>query len=306
MIRNRLWYFLPPAFMALVSCSPAGNIQALNDDAVQWTARDGGNIILAAGDVAECGREGAEKTAQILDRTSGTILILGDLAYESGTLWEFQNCFDPTWGRHKQRSRPAPGNHEYLTPGAEGYFTYWGDLAGPPARAYYSFDLADWHIIALNSVIDSSVGSQQYLWLRQDLSQTKSRCILAYWHHPLFLSNSKIRRDDTTLALYEALYESGASVVLAGHTHRYERFAPLDPEGMLDEARGIRSFIVGTGGATLYRAKRVHPHTEYIDHEHWGVLRLTLDQGRYEWEFLTSDGRVTDRGSAPCVDRSAN
>ena len=190
--------------------------------------------------------------------------------------------------------------------GAEGYFTYWDDLAGPPARAYYSFDLADWHIIALNSVIDSSVGSQQYLWLRQDLSQTKSRCILAYWHHPIFVSNSKIRRDDTTLALYEALYESGASVVLAGHTHRYERFAPLDPEGLLDEARGIRSFIVGTGGATLYHARRIHPHTEYLDSEHWGVLRLTLDQGRYEWEFLTSDGRVTDRGSAPCVDRSAN
>ena len=167
----------------------------------------------------------AYATAKLLDRLPGVILALGDLAYESGSSDEYRDCYEPTWGRHKARTWPALGNHEYLTPGAQGYFTYWGERAGPSRGGFYGFHLGAWHLVALNSNADATDGSAQDRWLRRDLAATKARCVLAFWHHPLFSSGPHGNNPKMEL-LYRRLYESGATLVLAGHDHLYERFAP--------------------------------------------------------------------------------
>lgn len=281
--------------------------------------------VLAAGDVAYCeltwpdklifrliGRDpkpqrGAPKTARLLDRLEGSILILGDLAYRSGTAEEFRDCYDPTWGRHKARSYPAPGNHEYRTHSAKPYFDYWGPRAGEPGRGYYSFDLGAWHIISLNSNIKTKAGSKQYRWLQRDLAATEARCILAFWHHPVFSTGHG--GDDMTMApLYRLLHQAGASIVLGGHDHNYERLAPLDAEGMLDWQNGIRNFVVGTGGAPGGRNDRGWRrwHSEVIKSEVLGVLELTLYEDRYSWTFVPVEGQsFTDSGSESCVPRHA-
>jgi hypothetical protein len=259
--------------------------------------------LLAAGDIALCGSAGARRTAALLDRLPGAIIVLGDLAYKRGTAAEFRDCYGPAWGRHKARSYPAPGNHEYYgTPTAEGYFGYWGRRAGPAGRGYYSFDLGAWHIVSLNSSVDAEPGSAQDLWLREDLAATAARCVLAYWHHPVF-SSGKHGNIPRMLPLYRRLYAAGATLVLAGHDHLYERFAPQDPDGRADPARGIRSFTVGTGGRVLYDFKTTRPNSEARHNRDWGVLSLTLHAGRYAWAFITVDGERLDSGAADCVER---
>jgi hypothetical protein len=265
-------------------------------------AEDHSVTLLAAGDIARCGTGGAYATAKLLDRLPGVILALGDLAYESGSSDEYRNCYEPTWGRHKARTWPAPGNHEYRTPGAQGYFTYWGERAGPSGRGFYRFDLGSWHLVALNSNADATDGSAQDRWLRRDLAATKARCILAFWHHPLFSSGPHGNNPKMEL-LYRRLYESGATLVLAGHDHLYERFAPQDPAARLDRDRGIRVFTAGTGGAQRYDVETVEPNSEFRDAENWGVLRLTLEPDAYQWDFIAVDGRVTDSGKGACVTR---
>ncbi|MDH3594601.1 MAG: metallophosphoesterase [Rhodospirillales bacterium] len=278
--------------------------------------------LLAAGDIAYCkptwadklfylitkGRKfkrGNHKTARLLDRLEGTIVVLGDLAYREGSAEQFEHCYDPTWGRHKERTYPAPGNHEYRSSSdAAPYFAYWGERAGGKKRGYYSFDLGAWHIIALNSNIKAGRKSKQLRWLRADLAETTARCILAFWHHPMFSSGGNGDHPMMRHA-YRALYEAGASVVLAGHDHIYERFAPRDPEGRRDEPRGIRSFVVGTGGAPLGKQRRTNKTSEVVRTGSWGVLEFTLHQDRYDWEFVTLDGRGKgDTGSAACVERA--
>jgi 3',5'-cyclic AMP phosphodiesterase CpdA len=276
--------------------------------------------LLAAGDIAYCkptwadkllylvakGRKferGNHKTARLLDRLDGTIVVLGDLAYRDGSTEQFETCYESTWGRHKDRTFPAPGNHEYRSYVGDPYFAYWGERAGPKDRGYYSFDLGAWHIIALNSNIRAGVKSRQLRWLRADLAKTTARCILAFWHHPVFSSggngNLPIMRH-----AYRALYRAGASVVLAGHDHIYERFAPQDVDGRLDEERGIRSFVVGTGGAPLGRQRRTTENSEVVRTGAWGVLKLSLHDDRYDWEFVTVGSRGKgDAGSARCVER---
>jgi hypothetical protein len=254
--------------------------------------------LLAAGDIAYCKatwpeqlfrlmggkkkfKRGASRTARLLDRLDGTIVVLGDLAYRDGSAEQFQNCYDPTWGRHKDRTFPVPGNHEYNSRKAKPYFAYWGPRAGRKKRGYYSFDLGAWHIIALNSNIKAGRRSKQMRWLRADLARTTARCILAYWHHPVFSSggNGNLRK---MRRAYRTLYEAGASVVLASHDHIYERFAPQDPAGRLDPERGIRSFVAQ---AHIVR----------------GSLRLGLchgeapPQGRYRQRPLRR-ARYLDRG----------
>jgi 3',5'-cyclic AMP phosphodiesterase CpdA len=277
--------------------------------------------LLAAGDIAYCKPTWADKllylvrkgrkfkrapheTARLLDRLDGTIVVLGDLAYRDGSAEQFERCYGPTWGRHKDRTFPAPGNHEYRSKGAAPYFAYWGERAGHKKRGYYSFDLGAWHIIALNSNIKAGRKSRQLRWLRADLAATTARCILAFWHHPMFSSGGNGDHPMMRHA-YRALYEAGASVVLAGHDHIYERFAPQDAEGRRDEPRGIRSFVVGTGGAPLGGQRRTNRNSEIVRTGSWGVLKLALHDDRYDWEFLTLDGpEPADAGTAACVERN--
>lgn len=256
--------------------------------------------LIAVGDVASCTSEGDEATAALLDGIQGTIILAGDIAYESGTTTEFANCYDPSWGRHRARTRPAPGNHEYETPGAAPYYAYFGANAGPPGRGYYSFDLGAWHIVSLNSSISAVAGSPQELWLRADLAASSSRCTLAYWHHPLFSSglhgNHPFMRD-----LMLALYDFNADVVIAGHDHDYERFAPQTPDGVADQARGIREFVVGTGGSSIFPILDARPNSQRQYAGGYGVLRLILNEETYSWEFVpVTAGVNVDSGSGTC------
>jgi len=256
-------------------------------------------VFVGAGDIANS-VSGAEATAKVLDRTPGTVFTLGDNAYSDGTLAEYQQKYQPTWGRHRARTRPSPGNHEYNTSGASGYYTYFGQVAGPSKRGYYSFDLGDWHIISLNSNVSMSAGSAQEQWLRADLAANRTRCTLAYWHHPRF-SSGEHGSSTASKALWQALQEAGAEVILVGHDHDYERFAPQLADGTLDRSKGIRQFVVGTGGTSLRSVSSPIKNSEVINDDSHGVLKLTLGPGTYSWEFLPVSGDdFRDSGTGTC------
>jgi uncharacterized repeat protein (TIGR01451 family) len=261
--------------------------------------------LIAAGDIASCGWSGDEQTAALLDGLSGTVLTLGDNAYPDGTASQFTSCYHPSWGRHKARTRPSPGNHDYHTSGAAGYFGYFGSLAGSPALGYYSFDVGGWHVISLNSEIAMSAGSAQEQWLRADLAAHPADCTVAYWHRPRFSSGAVHGSDSRSAAIWTALYQFQADVVLNGHEHNYERFAPQTPSGTAS-SQGIRQFVVGTGGATTYPnfgspvANSVVRNGTTL-----GVLRLVLYPKSYEWEFVpAAGGTFTDSGSGTCAGAS--
>ncbi len=261
------------------------------------------STVVAAGDIASCASPGDEATAALVANMPGTVLALGDEAYESGTASEFMNCYDPSWGRFKDRTRPAPGNHEYLTSGASGYFDYFGTAAGARDKGYYSFDLGSWHIVAINSncsrVGGCDVGSAQELWLKSDLARHRNVCTLAYWHHPLFSSgehgaNSQMR------PIWHDLLAAKADVVLNGHDHDYERFASQNDNGAPDPA-GIREFVVGTGGKNHYRFTTLQPNSEVRNADTFGVLQLSLRATGYDWKFVPEAGKsFTDAGSDAC------
>jgi PKD repeat protein len=257
--------------------------------------------LVGAGDIADCAKTQDELTAQLLDTIPGTVITLGDNAYPHGALADYTNCYAPTWGRHKARTKPIPGNHEYETPGASGYFSYFGAAAGDPAKGYYSYDLGDWHIVALNGYVAHAAGSTQEQWLRADLGASTKRCTLAYWHGPLFSSGSLT--DTTMRPLWQALYDDGAEVVLAGHEHHYERFAPQTAAGAADPAYGIRQIVVGTGGSGLFGFGTVAPNSEVRNAATFGVLRVTLRPDGYDWKFIPIQGQTfTDQGSGTCHD----
>jgi acid phosphatase type 7 len=255
-------------------------------------------VFAGAGDIAMCDVNSVG-TAQLLDSIAGLIFTLGDNAYFRGSREEYRNCYDNTWGRHKGKTFPVPGNHEYMSPGALPYFEYFGELAaGPSGEGYYSFEVGDWHAIALNSNIAVGPSSAQAAWLRNDLATNRTRCTLAYWHHPLFTSGP----DGDMPAMREfwrLLHDAGADLILNAHEHMYERFAPRDPDGRPDQARGIRQFIAGTGGAFLYQPVSLHPNSE-IRISSFGILKLTLSSDRYQWEFVPSAGGPVDGGSGVC------
>jgi 3',5'-cyclic AMP phosphodiesterase CpdA len=255
-------------------------------------------VFVGAGDIALCTADGnPEATARLLDAIGGTVFALGDNAYMSGTAEEYRDCYDRTWGRHRIRTRPVPGNHEYESPQAAPYFDYFGFNAGPHGLGYYSFNLGAWHLVALNSNVAVSAGSAQAAWLRADLAANRARCTLAYWHHPRF-SSGRHGNEARMRDFWQILYEAGADIVLSAHDHTYERFAPQDPEGFPDNEHGIRQFVAGTGGARPSAFVNIGPNSE-ARLATLGVLKLTLSGSGYDWEFISVSG-PGDSGSGSC------
>jgi acid phosphatase type 7 len=263
-----------------------------------------GKVIVAAGDIADCSSDGDEATARLVGGIEGTVLTLGDNAYEDGTAQDFSECYEPTWGQFKERTRPVPGNHDYETEGASAYFDYFGEVAGQPGKGYYSYDLGRWHIVALNSNCEDvgcAASSPQLRWLKADLAKDPKTCTLAYFHYPLFSSGEYRPGIREVKPLWEALYAAGVDVVLNGHDHNYQRFAPQDPNGKADPQRGIREFVVGTGGRSHYSILDPIANSEVYNDESYGVLKLTLHPHSYEWEFVPVEGETfSDSGSAQC------
>jgi hypothetical protein len=261
-------------------------------------------VILAAGDIAKCASTGDQKTAAIIQKISGTVLALGDNAYQSGLASEYANCYNPTWGAFKTRTQPVPGNHDYLTTGATGYFGYFGAKAGDPSKGYYSYNLGAWHILAINSncvqVGGCNTNSPQESWVRADLAATSAKCVLAYWHHP-FYSSAVSGGTPQMATIFKDLYNAGAEIVLSGHQHNYERFAPQNVTAGVDTARGIVQFVVGTGGGNFTPlATPRQPNSLTSLQGTYGVLQLTLHATSYSWKFIPVSGSYTDSGSANC------
>ena len=257
-------------------------------------------VLVGAGDIADCTYNDDEATARLLDAISGVVFTAGDNAYPDGTLAEFTLCYQPGWGRHKDRTRPAPGNHDYRIPGAPSYYAYFGALAGDSGVGYFSYDVGGWHIISLNSNVAMGAGSPQEQWLRADLAAHPAPCTLAYWHHPRF-SSGEHGSSTAPEPLWQALYDANADVVINGHDHTYERFAPQTPTGTLDTARGIREFVVGMGGASFYQVPVIRANSEVRNNTTHGVIKLTLRARSYDWEFVpVAGGTFRDSGSEKC------
>lgn len=271
--------------------------------------------LVGAGDIAGCGDlSGARATAELIEKIPGTVFAAGDLAYSSGTPAEFLNCYQPTWGRFKDRTKPAPGNHEYNGSDAIGYFRYWGKQAGDPKKGYYSYDLGSWHVVVLNTNCDvpslggCGEGSPEETWLREDLATHPNSCIVAYGHHALYSSGffTKHSRHVELRPFWQDLYAARADLMLAGHEHSYERFAPQDPQGNLDVDHGIRQITVGTGGRSHTLLGFPQPNSEVRNFDAFGVLKLTLSPGKFKWEFVPEAGKTfRDSGEGTCHNAGA-
>jgi 3',5'-cyclic AMP phosphodiesterase CpdA len=293
---------------AALTAGCAGTPRADHTSAPATAAKAAGQrstTLLAAGDIASCASDGDEQTAALLDSLPGTVLTLGDTAYNQGSADEFTRCYLPSWGRFRDRTYPAPGNHDYQTTDASGYYEFFESRAGQPGKGWYSFDRGRWHLIALNSNCDAvggcQPGSEQERWLRADLAAHPARCTLAFWHHPRFSSGTTHGSDPAVGGLWTALYQAGADVVLVGHEHNYERFAPLDPLGGVDPARGVREFVVGTGGRSHYPFGPPLPASEARNNDSFGLLELQLRPTGYTWRFVAAqDGAIQDSGTASC------
>ena len=263
----------------------------------------GDPVLAAAGDIADCTSPNDEATASLLGTMPGaTVATLGDNAYPDGATSDYKNCYNPSWGLYKAKTLPAVGNHEYATAGASGYFGYFGAAAGDPTKGYYSYELGSWHVVVLNSncaeVGGCSSTSPQAQWLRADLAAHPSACTLAYWHAPRFTSTYP---STSTGAFWQALYQAKAEVVLNGHMHNYERFAEQSPGGLAKPGVGIREFVVGTGGEATHPFNTIAANSEVRNGSTFGVLKLTLHAGSYDWKFLPVAGRsFTDSGTTKC------
>jgi acid phosphatase type 7 len=275
-------------------------------------------VIAAAGDIAcDLGdpNPGDESTSTenchmqatsdlLVGENLAAVLPLGDNQYEDGTLAKFQKYYALTWGRLMAISHPVAGNHEYESDGAAGYYSYFGASAGDKTKGYYSFDIGRWHLIALNANCSAiggcQAGSPQEIWLRADLAAHPAVCTLAYWHQPRFSSALHGNNADTS-AFWEDLYQSGAEIVLNGHDHDYERFAPQTPKAIADSKHGIREFVVGTGGRSLYPFMTSQPNSEVQNDQTYGVLKLTLHPQGYSWKFVPEKAKTfTDSGNGTC------
>jgi hypothetical protein len=271
-------------------------------------------VLVGAGDIVGCQNpQGALATAKLIDKIPGTVFAAGDLVYDATTLPQFQRCYSTAWGRFKDRTRPALGNHEYAEHNAAPYFQYWGGQAGPAGKGYYSYELGAWHVVVLNTNCEAlglagcAPGSPQEAWLRQDLREHRDSCIVAYGHHALF--SSGIFRSHAVhpalKRLWEDLYAAHADLILAGHEHSYERFAPQDPDGRVDPQHGIREFVVGTGGRSHGPLRLGLANSEIQNMDTYGVLKLTLSQQGYAWEFIPEEGKTfRDSGADVCHNRA--
>ena len=261
-------------------------------------------VLVGAGDIGDCTTDNDEATAALLDDIPGTVFTAGDNAYPNGTAAQFEDCYDTTWGRHKQRTRPIPGNHDYNTQGARAYLDYFGKAAvNADGDPWYSYDLGEWHIVALDSECEETndcvAESRQGRWLTADLAASDAMCTLAMWHVPRF--SSGFHQNDNDLdGFWHILYDAGADVIVNGHDHDYERFAPQDPDAVEDRVRGIREFVVGTGGTTLRPFEEIVANSELRAAGIHGVLKFTLHPTSYEWQFIPTSGDFSDSGRGPC------
>jgi acid phosphatase type 7 len=266
-------------------------------------------VLAGAGDIADCGNDGDTVTADLIDEViaenaQAIVFTAGDNVYSGGTAEEFGSCYAETWGRFKDRTRPAPGNHEYDASEASGYFGYFGEAAGEAGEGYYSYEAGDWQVLALNSNCNEiggcDSGSPQEQWLRDELASSDARCTLAYWHHPLF-SSGEHGGDASVQPLFQALYDEGAEVVVNGHDHDFERFAPQGPDGTHDPVAGIRQFVAGTGGTGNTSIDVIAANSESRFTDGFGILKLSLFSDGYEWEFVGEDGSgFNDVGIEAC------
>jgi len=295
--------------IAVASCSDAGDVtRPVQKTFVTPTGLVTANppvIFSGAGDIGTCNSNNDEATAKLLDNIPGPVFILGDNVYDNGTTSEFNNCYAPTWGRHKARTYPSAGNHDYNTSGATGYYNYFGAAAGDPTKGYYSFDLGAWHVIVLNSNISMTTTSAQNKWLQADLAAHSNLCTLAYWHHPLYSSTGGTGSGGVTYSsvrpLWDVLYPGGADLVLGGHRHFYERLGPMKPNGSRDDVFGVREIIAGTGGRSGGQVSNKFPTSETSEGSTYGVLKLYLYEDSYAWRFIPIAGKTyTDTGSTAC------
>jgi hypothetical protein len=260
-------------------------------------------VLVGAGDIADCGLEGDSATAALLDTIEGTVFTTGDNVYPDGTADQFRDCYGPTWGRHLARTRPAPGNHDWNTRDLAGYLGFFGAVASPAGTSWYSYDLGTWHVIVLDSDCTAVGGcgpdSIQGRWLAADLAGSNARCTIAIWHHPRF-SSGEHGNDASVAPFWRALHDAAADVVVNGHDHDYERFAPQDPDGREDKVRGIREFVVGTGGEALRGFPSIAANSVVRASVAHGVVRFVLRPGDYEWTFISTTGVFSDIGQAAC------
>jgi 3',5'-cyclic AMP phosphodiesterase CpdA len=270
--------------------------------------------LVGAGDITSCTSKGDTATARLLANIPGTVLAMGDNAYGEGSAAQFRNCYDPTWGRFKARTKPIVGNHEYRTSGASGYFGYFGAAAGEPGKGYYSYDRGAWHIVALNSECrywatgfkdgpsrcSTQKQADMIAWLKADLAANPARCTLAYFHQPRFSSGYGGNALETQ-PIWDALYAARADVVLSGHDHIYERFARQTPRGTKSN-RGIRQFTVGTGGVNHGGIGTIKANSQVRNTTAYGVLKLRLRSTSYSWKFVPVAGKTfTDSGTTSCT-----
>lgn len=306
--------------LALAACSGGNSMDPTpSPTPSRGPTPDPDPAIAAAGDIA-CGSASPstapckqmETSELLVEIRPSAVLALGDIQYEFGQYQDFLRYYDPSWGRLKPITRPAPGNHDYETPGGSGYFDYFAgvgrntsEVTGARGEGWYSFNVGTWHLISLNSncsfVGGCGATSRQVAWLRADLQSNRAAtCTLAYWHHPRY-SSGKSRDDRSYQPFWDALYEFGADVVLVGHDHHYERFAPQNANGQADSARGIRQFIVGTGGHSFQALGGTLPNSEVRNNTTFGVMKMRLRATRYEWVFQPIPGSsFTDSGSDAC------
>lgn len=293
--------------LALTGC--AGGHRRVPVDTAGPIINGPGVTVFAAGDIADCRPSPAADTmaarsaeliaAGLAEDTSAVVLTLGDNVYQSGTPAEHADCYAPTWGRFKQRTLPSPGNHEYYSKDAAGYYDYFGSLAGPDRRGYYSTEIGGWHVVSLNSNLKGAAQQAQLDWLKTDLAAHPSTCSLAFWHHPVQSSGGH-GSDERMRAAWQLLANAGTDLILSAHDHDYERFAPHGPNG------AMRQFVVGTGGAELSPFRLFVAGSETADNTTFGVLKLVLKTTGYEWEFMpVAGGTYRDHGSARCVTAAA-
>jgi acid phosphatase type 7 len=292
-----------PLFLSASSSSDTWSTLAASPDERRWPSSPS-EVFVGAGDIAYCNHDGDDKTAALLDEIEGTVFTIGDNSQNEGTHQQFRDCYEPSWGRHRWRTRPAVGNHDRGTPDAAGYFDYFGEAAGPWGRGYYSYTLGDWRIVVLDSncelVGGCQRGSAQERWLRAELAANPAQCRVAIWHHPLF-NSGEVGNHPHLRDIWQALMEARTDIVLAGHDHHYERFGRQDADGRADPT-GMRQFIVGTGGATFHRPGTRQPNSELYQPYLLGLLKLELLPNSYTWEFVpTREYDFRDSGWEPCL-----